>query len=169
VDALNAWMRAVSLCAPRSRGGQALLIGESDPVLARSLVLWDSSLLAMRELEERAETGLPPVVACACVWGRRDAVMGLLRHVGALDGDLATLDMAGEMMPAVLGPVPIAAPRTMDAHELEATRDRVKAVIRAAPERRAMLALRLRDEVARHVAAREPGELRFQVDPKDLL
>lgn len=169
VDALNAWMRAVSLCAPRSRGGQALLIGESDPALARSLVLWDSSLLAMRELEERAETGLPPVVACACVWGRRDAVMGLLRHVGALDGDLATLDMAGEMMPAVLGPVPIAAPRTMDAHELEATRDRVKAVIRAAPERRAMLALRLRDEVARHVAAREPGELRFQVDPKDLL
>ena len=27
VDTLTGWMRAVSLCAPRTRGGQALLIG----------------------------------------------------------------------------------------------------------------------------------------------
>lgn len=31
VDTLTSWMRAVSLCAPRIRGGQALLIGETDP------------------------------------------------------------------------------------------------------------------------------------------
>ena len=33
--------------------------------------------------------------------------------------------------------------------------------------RRGELALRLRSASARHVAAREPGELRFQLDPKE--
>ncbi|MDN5980212.1 hypothetical protein, partial [Bifidobacterium mongoliense] len=65
--------------------------------------------------------------------------------------------------------VPIAPPVTMDAHELEETRDRVKAVVRVEPGRRAPFAIALRDAVARHVATRTPGELRFQLDPKDLL
>lgn len=47
--------------------------------------------------------------------------------------------------------------------------DRVKAVVRVSHARRAELALRLRTEVARHVASRESGELRFRMDPKDLL
>ena len=47
--------------------------------------------------------------------------------------------------------------------------DRVKAVVRVPLSERAELARRLRAEVARHVAAREPGELRFQLDPKDLI
>ena len=67
------------------------------------------------------------------------------------------------------GPVPIAQPDTVDARELEATADRVKAVIRVPQSRRAELAARLHRETARHVASREPGELRFRVDPKDLI
>ncbi|MCI1219996.1 MAG: primosomal protein N' [Bifidobacterium sp.] len=174
VDALNAWMKAVSLCAPRARGGQAFLIGESDPALAQSLVLWDSTLLAAREIDEREQTGLPPVLSCACVWGRRDAVTGLLGHLGMTPGGArAVIGSAnGEKdgdLPAVLGPVPICPPKTMDAREFEATRDRVKAIVRVDPVQREWLARNLRDEVARHVAAREPGELRFQLDPKDLL
>lgn len=183
VDTLVDWMRAVSLCAPRARGGQALLLGESDPAIAQSLMMWDSSLLAARELAERAETGLPPALAAACVWGRRDAVGGLLRRIGALGGDMAVVPAApsaGEGgasngapaamdLPAVLGPVPIPQPRTVDARELEGTADRVKAVVRAPISRRAELAERLRREVARHVASRERGELRFQLDPKDLI
>jgi len=58
VDTLTGWMRAVSLCAPRTRGGQALLIGETDPVLARSLMLWNSPMLAQVEVEDRAQTAL---------------------------------------------------------------------------------------------------------------
>lgn len=169
IDTLTNWMRAVSLCLPRNRGGQALLIGESDPVLARSLVLWDSPQLAAHELDERAQTALPPVLPCACIWGRRDAVTWLLHEVGALDGTHATVGEGEAAMPAVLGPVPIAPPVTMDAHELEETRDRVKAVVRVEPGHRAPFAIALRDAVARHVATRTPGELRFQLDPKDLL
>ena len=63
-------MRAVSLCAPRSRGGQALILGETDPAIAQSLMLWDSRILAAKDLEERVETGMPPAVAAACDAGR---------------------------------------------------------------------------------------------------
>lgn len=165
LDTLTAWMRAVSLCAPRSRGGQALILGETDPAIAQSLMLWDSRILAAKDLEERVETGMPPAVAAACVWGRRDAVMTLMQRIGALGGDWTA---CGEL-PGMLGPVPIAQPDTVDARELEATADRVKAVIRVPQSRRAELAARLYRETARHVASREPGELRFRVDPKDLI
>lgn len=165
LDTLTAWMRAMSLCAPRSRGGQALILGETDPAIAQSLMLWDSRILAAKDLEERVETGMPPAVAAACVWGRRDAVMTLMQRIGALGGDWTA---CGEL-PGMLGPVPIAQPDTVDARELEATADRVKAVIRVPQSRRAELAARLHRETARHVASREPGELRFRVDPKDLI
>ena len=166
VDTLNDWMRAVGMCAPRGQGGQALLIGETDPVLARSLMLWDSSLLAAREVAERLETGLPPVVTAACVWGRRDAVEATLRRIGVTDGEYALCPLpGGGSVPGMLGPVPISA----DRQELDGTDDRVKAVVRVPPDKRSDLAVRLRTAVARHVANREAGELRFQIDPKDLI
>ncbi|MBW3091587.1 primosomal protein N' [Bifidobacterium sp. 82T10] len=169
-DALANWMRSMALCAPRSRGGQGLLIGETDPVIAQSLMLWDSRLLAAKEIEERAQTGLPPVLAAACVWGRRDAVMQAIQRLGALPGgEWGTVSVGGEDMPAMLGPVPIPQPSTVNAREFADTADRVKAVVRVAQSRRAELAIRLRMIVARHVAAREPGELRFRLDPKDLI
>ena len=165
VDRMDA--RGVA-CAPRTRGGQALLIGETDPVLARSLMLWNSPMLAQVEVEDRAQTALPPVFAAACVWGRRDAVGTMLKRIGALaGGDMATIDTIAGTMPSVLGPVPIPQPRTIDSRELEGTADRVKAVVRVPQGRRAELALRLRSASARHVASREPGELRFQMDPKE--
>ena len=192
VDTLSSWMRVAGLCAPRVQGGQVLLIGETDPLIARSLMLWNSSVLALGELADRCETGMPPAVSVACVWGRRDAVERALRSVGAVDGDLAWCPMAGvagmsdgvmpamasdggaadslpASMPAVLGPVPIAPPRTVDARELEITADRVRAVVRVPHGMREELAARLRVESARHAASRDPGELRFQLDRKDLI
>ena len=47
--------------------------------------------------------------------------------------------------------------------------DRVKALVRVPVGMRAQLAVRLRSAVARHMASRTPGELRFQIDPKDLI
>ena len=116
-------------------------------------------------LKVLARLPIDPAVAAACVWGRRDAVMTLMQRIGALGGDWTA---CGEL-PGMLGPVPIAQPDTVDARELEATADRVKAVIRVPQSRRAELAARLHRETARHVASREPGELRFRVDPKDLI
>ncbi|MDF7641013.1 primosomal protein N' [Bifidobacterium sp. ESL0784] len=169
IDALTAWMRAASMCACRKVGGQVLLIGETDPLIAESLIQWDSRILAARELDERAETGLSPVFAVACVWGRRKAVMETLHNIGVLTGDWSQVSCEIGDLPSVLGPVPIAQPKTVDARELEATQDRVKAVVRVPQPLRAELAKRLHTEVARHVATRTPGELRFQLDPKDFI
>ena len=92
----------------------------------------------------------------------------MLKRIGALaGGDMATIDTIAGTMPSVLGPVPIPQPRTIDSRELEGTADRVKAVVRVPQGRRAELALRLRSASARHVASHEPGELRFQMDPKE--
>lgn len=170
IDVLRDWMRAMALCAPRADGGAGLLIGETDPVIAQSLMMWDSRMLAAAELAQRREAGLPPVVSAACVWGQRNAVAEALRRIGVVgDGDWARLRLGDDEFPAVLGPVPIPPERTVDSRELEQMRDRVRAVVLVAHARRAELAARLRTAVATHVAAREFGELRFRVDPKDLL
>lgn len=169
VDTLNAWMRVVSLCASREDGGQALLIGETDPIIAQSLMTWNSALLAEKELEERAQTALPPVYAVACVWGQRDSVMRLLEGIGALGGDIEILQTEEGTVPAVLGPVPIAQPHTVDARELAVTMDRVKAIVRVPQHMREELARRLHAQGAKHAASRNVGELRFQLDPKDLI
>lgn len=173
-DILTAWMRAASLCAPRSRGGQVLILGETDSTLAQAMMLWDSRMVAAKDLAERAQTAMPPLVAAACVWGRRSAVNTALRNIGVtLGGDWFVCPTPfcseGDEQPGALGPVVIPLPRTVDAREFDGTDDRVKAVVRVPQSKRAELALRLRAEVARHVAAREAGELRFQVDPKDLI
>ncbi|WP_152593185.1 primosomal protein N' [Bifidobacterium gallicum] len=169
IDVLGQWMRVASMTAPAVRGGTMLVIGQSDAVVAQSLMLWDSRMLAARECEERSEAVLPPAVSAACVWGRRDAVQTCLRTIGVLSGDWAQVAGPDGAVPAVLGPVGIPAQATVDARELENMGDRVKAVVRVPHERRAELALRLRQESARHMAMREPGELRFQLDPKDLV
>ena len=81
IDTLTAWMKAASLCAPRTRGGSVLLIGETYPILARALTLWDTTQLSLNELSERKQAILPPFVTAACVWGERDAVMLSLIHI----------------------------------------------------------------------------------------
>lgn len=169
IDVLNNWMRAMAQCKSRTDGGRGLLIGETDPVIARSLMLWDPRVLARDELEDRVETGFPPSVSAACVWGRRDVVEQALRNIGVFEGDWASVQSGGEEFPSVLGPAPIPLARTVDARELDEMGDRVKAVVLATHAHRAQLAIRLRTEVARHVASRESGELRFKMDPKDLL
>ena len=159
----------MSLCKSRAAGGRGLLIGETYPTLARSLMLWDPRVVASNELADRIATGLPPIVSAACIWGRRDAVERALHNIGIANGDWAWVESGEGKVPSLLGITPLAPDRTIDARELDEMGDRVKAVVRVSHARRAELALRLRTEVARHVASRESGELRFRMDPKDLL
>jgi primosomal protein N' (replication factor Y) len=169
VDTLDTWMRIVSQCQPRSKAGQALLIGEADPICAQSLLTWNSTVLASRELQDRAETGMPPIYATACIWGGRDAVMHTLAQIGAIGGDFSTIGEGDSALPGFLGPVPIPQPRTISARQFEGSDDRVRVLVRVSPEQHDELALRLRTVVGRHVASRDRQELRFQIDPKNLL
>lgn len=168
LDTLTAWMRVAGLCLPRSDGGQVLILGETFPLLAQSLMTWNPSLLARAELDDRRQMGFPPACAAATVWGRRDAVMQVLQEAGALDGDYALLETAEGEVPATLGPVPIAPPKTLSNRILVQTADRVRALVRVPPVRRDEMALRLKASQAKYVAGRGRGELHFHVDPKDL-
>lgn len=172
IDTLNSWMKASALCAPRERGGSVLLIGETYPVLARALTLWDTTQLSCNELSERAQAILPPCVTAACVWGARDAVMRALENIGAMQENLgceSSQDADFSAISPLLGIVPMHPPVTDRYQHFGDIYDRVKAVVRVPLYLRQELVNRLHKEVARHVATRAAGELRFCVDPKDLL
>lgn len=172
IDTLNSWMKASALCAPRARGGSVLLIGETYPVLARALTLWDTTQLSCNELSERAQAILPPCVTAACVWGARDAVMRALENIGAMQENLgceSSQDADSSAISPLLGIVPMHPPVTDRYQHFDDIYDRVKAVVRVPLYLRQELVNRLHKEVARHVATRAAGELRFCVDPKDLL
>ena len=172
IDTLNSWMKASALCAPRERGGSVLLIGETYPVLARALTLWDTTQLSCNELSERAQAILPPCVTAACLWGARDAVMRALENIGAMQENLgceSSQDADFSAISPLLGIVPMHPPVTDKYQHFDDIYDRVKAVVRVPLYLRQELVNRLHKEVARHVATRAAGELRFCVDPKDLL
>lgn len=172
IDTLNSWMKASALCAPRARGGSVLLIGETYPVLACALTLWDTTQLSCNELSERAQAILPPCVTAACVWGARDAVMRALENIGAMQENLgceSSQDADFSAISPLLGIVPMHPPVTDRYQHFDDIYDRVKAVVRVPLYLRQELVNRLHKEVARHVATRAAGELHFCVDPKDLL
>ncbi|BDR54941.1 primosome assembly protein PriA [Bombiscardovia apis] len=169
LDMATAWMRVVALCKPRVAGGQALIVGESDPALVQAVMTWHANLLAADELADRSETGLPPSTALASIWGSRQAVDWTVERIGAgLSGDMGTIALADDEIPSLLGPVPIAPESTLSARPLDGTGDRVRALVRVPLGRRDELASRLQSAVSAYVAARGRGELRFCMDPKDL-
>ena len=172
IDTLTAWMKAASLCAPRTSGGSVLLIGETYTILARALTLWDTTQLSLNELSERKQAVLPPFVTAACVWGERDAVMRALENIGAMKENLGceiSQDADFSTISPLLGIVPMHPPVTDRYQHFDDIYDRVKAVVRVPLYLRQELVNRLHKEVAHHVAKRAAGELRFCVDPKDLL
>lgn len=169
LDMLTSWMQIVSLCQSREKGGQVLILGETDPSLAQALMTWRPDLLSAAELEDRTQTGLPPSTAAASVWGSRDAVDWALEQAGASGaGDISSLNVAGEHVPSVWGPAPIAPESKLTIQPLEGTMDRVRALVRVVPSQRDLLAQRLHTAVSAYVATRGRGELKFCMDPKDL-
>ncbi|QJW36836.1 primosomal protein N' [Cellulosimicrobium protaetiae] len=174
-DALARWLAAAALVRPATAGGQVLLVGDAAPAPTNALVRWDPALLADRELDERAELSLPPAVRVAAVTGDRPAVAALLGRV-----ELAHPD-------AVLGPVEVPAhpsrgraPGTGTGTGTgPGTADGAGAGLLDAPPVRAVVRVPVRDgrRLARELAAslavrsarREPGSVRVELDPKEIL
>ncbi len=186
IDTLTSWMKAASLCAPRTRGGSVLIIGETYTALARALTLWDTTQVSCSEILERKQAVLPPCVTAACVWGARDAVMQTLRNIGAIAENQSAKsaqntqstqsaqnqsnkNTQNTIIPQLLGIVPMHPPVTDHYQHFDELDDRVKAVLKVPLFNRQELVDNLRIQIAHHVATRAAGELRFCVDPKDLL
>ncbi len=165
-DVLSSWMRASSACAPKSRGGCVMILGESDSSIVDSLTTWDSSILATRELSQRKSAGLPPTVCAACVWGNREDVM---RVLNSNNFNLPTICVNNIKISPLLGVVPMHNSVTEKNLHFNELHDRVKAVVRVPLEFRNELVKKLRKQLAEHSAFNYKGELHFSLDPKDLL
>lgn len=157
-DALARWLAAAALVRPATAGGQVLLVGDAAPAPTNALVRWDPAGLAGRELDERAELTLPPAARVAAVTGDRAAVAAVLDRV----------ELAGPE--SVLGPVEVAPSRPEEAPDLAAGVTRpVRAVVRVPYRDGRTLARQLAASLAVRSARREPGSVRVQLDPKEIL
>lgn len=92
-DMLGVWMGAASQVLPASQGGQALLVGDCPEDMGQAWRQWRSELLLCTVLASRRASGLPPAVAAASVWGRGVLVHQLLSRIGAIDGDMSTIEI----------------------------------------------------------------------------
>ena len=175
-QALRTWIGAASLVRPASDGGVVLLVGDAAPAPTQALVRWDPAGLAERELAERAELRLPPAVHMVSLEGPRDAVEALLARI--------TLPAGAD----VLGPHALEAPGgpRPDAPRDEAAgrpaegpaaallldpegRRPARALVRAPWDAAAEVTVRVAAAVATRSAKREPGSVRVQVEPLDVL
>ncbi|MGC5616890.1 primosomal protein N' [Georgenia sp. Z1491] len=167
-EALRRWVSAAALVRPATDGGKVLLLGRPAPHVAQALVRWDPVGLAERELGERAELSLPPAVPVAVAEGAAAALRSFLAHLAA--------DARADRV-EVLGPVPVDPPATDARGPGRSARDAARDGPAETPQARAVL--RAADDVelgpllaaaaAARSARKEPGTVRVQVAPTDML
>ncbi|MFD0705302.1 hypothetical protein ACFQY8_06040 [Alloscardovia venturai] len=169
IDTMMNWGSVVALAKPHDEGGQALIIGEAEKTVVQALTLWKPKFLAQQEVLDAAETGLPPYVAAALVWGERSSVEQAIRDVTTDFGGLETVMTTMGELPAVLGPVPKALSATVRQQYIDGLYERVQCIIRVTRENRGKLVSSLHCSLARHSAQRNAPELHFHINPKTLL
>ena len=154
-EALRRWMNAAALVRPSAAGGAVVVVAAAGLPAVQALIRWDPVTHAERELAERAELRFPPAVRMASLTGPKDAVAGLLAA--------AELPAAAE----VLGPVPLAAEGNPD-HPDQAG-EQVRALIRLPRAGGSALAAALHAAQAVRSAHKDPGSVRLQLDPAELI
>jgi primosomal protein N' (replication factor Y) (superfamily II helicase) len=142
-EALRRWMNAAALVRGAGDGGSVVLVASGGLRPVEALVRWSPSWFAAGELGERRALGFPPVATIVTLTGPTQAVQSLVRECS----------LAPEV--EVLGPVPHG--------------DDVRVLLRAPLERGDDLAGAVRAGVAVRTARKEPGAVRVQRDPLDLV
>ena len=100
--ALRRWLNAAALVRPAALEGTVVTTASPSPV-EQALVRWDPAWFARRELEERAQTGLPPAVRTAAVTGAEVDVRAFMEEF--LESS-ALLERVREQL-RIVGPVPL--------------------------------------------------------------
>jgi primosomal protein N' (replication factor Y) len=157
-DALRRWMAAAALVRSARDGGVVLLVGDAAERPTQALVRWDPVGLAQRELEERAEVSLPPVVRVAELTGTREVVAAVLARLTLPDG--------GDVLGPVPQPEPFGAGGTAVQESLDPP---VRALVRVPAAHGRALAKDLAAAMAVRSARREGGSLRVRLDPEEML
>jgi primosomal protein N' (replication factor Y) len=134
-----------------------VMVADAGLPAVQALVRWDPVTFAGRELEERRELRFPPTGRMASVSGPHDAVRALL--------DSADLPPGAE----VLGPVPVHEAGGAAAAAGEPDANQVRFLVRAPRSGGAALAVALRAGQAARTARKEPGAVRLELDPAELI
>ena len=100
--ALRRWLNAAALVRPAALEGTVVTTASPSPV-EQALVRWDPAWFARQELEERAQTGLPPAVRTAAVTGAEVDVRAFMEE---FLGSSALLERVREQL-RIVGPVPL--------------------------------------------------------------
>ena len=100
--ALRRWLNAAALVRPAALEGTVVTTASPSPV-EQALVRWDPAWFARKELEERAQTGLPPAVRTAAVTGAEADVRAFMEE---FLGSSALDERVREQL-RIVGPVPL--------------------------------------------------------------
>ena len=100
--ALCRWLNAAALVRPAALEGTVVTTASPSPV-EQALVRWDPAWFARQELEERAQTGLPPAVRTAAVTGAEADVRAFMEE---FLGSSALDERVREQL-RIVGPVPL--------------------------------------------------------------
>lgn len=169
IDTLTVWSEIAAMSVPHAQGGQVLILGEAEPVIAQSLMTGDYRVLLQRELADAEQTALPPSVAAVVVWGEKHSVTTLVETVLAEHPEFATISTPEGELPAILGPVSKPAPAHLKQQYMDETYERVQCVIRVKRDTLSTLVRSVHRAQAQHSATRYAAELHVHVNPKSLL
>ena len=100
--ALRRWLNAAALVRPAALEGTVVTTA-SPSLVEQALVRWDPAWFAREELEERAQTGLPPAVRTAAVTGAEADVRAFMEE---FLGSSALPERVREQL-RIVGPVPL--------------------------------------------------------------
>jgi primosomal protein N' (replication factor Y) len=158
-------MNAAALVRPGPDGGSVVVVADASLPVVQAMIRWDPATFAERELAERRELRFPPAARMAALSGPHNAVRALL--------DAADLPPGAE----ILGPVPVAGSdpgtpaQAPDALAVAAgpDADLVRFLVRAPRSGGTALAAVLHAGQAARTARKEPGTIRLELDPAELI
>jgi primosomal protein N' (replication factor Y) (superfamily II helicase) len=186
-EALRRWLNAAALVTPAASGGTVVAVAEAGLPVVQALIRWDPVTHAERELAERDALGFPPAVRMAAISGPGRAVAELLAAAAlppeaevlgpiALDGntggkggrkgiseanDAAAADGAEE------GEEDIELSGGDGADGVSA--GEVRVLVRVPRSASMSLAAALRSAQGVRSARKDPGPVRVQLDPAELI
>jgi primosomal protein N' (replication factor Y) (superfamily II helicase) len=164
-ETLRRWMNAAALVRPGPDGGSVVVVADASLPVVQALIRWDPATFADRELADRRELRFPPAARMAALSGPHSAVRALL--------DAAELPPGAE----ILGPVPVAGgdpgtpagPAGGPAGGPGPDADAVRFLVRAPRSGGTALAAVLHAGQAARTARKEPGTVRLELDPAELI
>ncbi len=172
-EALRRWMNAAALVRGAADGGTVIVLADAGLAAVQALIRWDAVTHSEREYSERAQLGFPPAVRMAAITGPDAAVRDLLAaaELPELAEVLGPVATDGGGSPGGHGDAPVAGGGAAGGGAGGGARagDAARALIRVPRPGGAALARALQVAQAVRSAHKEPGAVRVQLDPPDVI